>query len=42
MLILPVATAAEKGKRKTFPNAGGDNKGSAEGRLSQSTMIIFD
>lgn len=27
MLILPVATAAEKWKRKTFARAGGDNKG---------------
>ncbi|TRZ24609.1 hypothetical protein HGM15179_002496 [Zosterops borbonicus] len=26
MLILPVATAAEKWKRKTFARAGGDNK----------------
>lgn len=40
MLILPVATAAEKGKgEKNFARAGGDNKGNVQG--SQRTVINF-
>jgi len=41
MLIMPVATATEKAKRKTCARAGGYNKGSVQGRVSQRTMIIF-
>lgn len=40
-LVLSIAIAAEKRKRKTLARAGGHNKGNVQGKVNERTLIIF-